>query len=175
MPTINNGHISSIKAAVGGFFNLGKASYSGDSHFSYSPAQGKERGDYTEVLRNAVAAVDAARTACPDIASQITIQRQAFLRNGSPGWRPTLTIYRIGRDENQVAVPSVPGARAAAPAAPSADVSAMMTMMAQMTQMLQAAGMAAPAATAPTQAQPVAEQSDSVTLPPPAPEEQAYG
>ena len=171
MPAITNGHIAAIKSAVNGFYNLQKASYSGDTHFSYSPSQGQERGDYTEVLRNAVAAVDAARAACPDIADQISIQRQAFLRNGSPGWRPTLTVYRTGRNDNAGMVPTIPGARATA-SAPPADMTAMVNMMAQMTQMLRAVGLNA---SAPTQAQPVAEQSDSVTLPPPAPEEQAYG
>lgn len=162
MPTITNGHLARIKSAVGSFYNLDKPSYTGKGLQSFSPSRGSERGDYTDVLRNAVAAVDAARAACPDIADQITIQRQAFLRNGSAGWRPTLTVYDTGRNETQTkAAPASTGS--------SAEMAAMASMMKQMTQML------AMVQASPAPEQPVVEQSDSVTLPPPAPEEQAYG
>ncbi len=166
MPTINNGHLARIKTAVKGFYNLDKASYSGKAHTSYTPTAGSERGDYTDVLRNAVAAVDAARAACPEIAGQITIQRQAFLRNGSPGWRPTLTVYSTGREERSNAT-STPV---------SGDMAAMANLMSQMTQMLQAANMAvaAPQQSSPPEV-PSAGASDTPQLPPPTLAEQSYG
>jgi len=159
MPTITNEHLARIKSAVGSFYNFDKPSYTGKGLQSFSPSRGSERGDYTDVLRNAVAAVDAARAACPGIANQITIQRQAFLRNGSAGWRPTLTVYDTGRSETAVKQPS----------ADAVTMDAMASLMQQMTQML------AMVQSASVADQPVVEQSDSVTLPPPAPGEQAYG
>jgi hypothetical protein len=165
MPTINNGHLGRIKDAVAGFYNLDKPSYSGNAHNSYSPASGSERGDYTDVLRNAVAAVDAARAACPDIADQITIQRQAFLRNGSPGWRPTLTVYSVGKAEVSTAQAS----------GNSSEMASMALMMQQMTAMLQMVNSAQASIPPALPVQETSTQSEAPTLPAPDASQQAYG
>ena len=157
--------MTAIANATNGWFDFDNSTFlKNNSGRSFNPARGNESGDYVEVLRSAVAAVDAAREAVPHLAGQITVARAAFqTKSGRVGWRPSLVIYTQGRE-------AAMQTRQPTKAAPAADATfnQMAAMMAQMTSAL--------AALTGQQAAPAPVQTEAPVLPPPLPEESAtYG
>ena len=169
MPTITDQDLTAIANATNGWFDFENATFlKNNSGRTFNPARGNESGDYVEVLRNAVAAVDAAREAVPHLAGQITVARAAFqTKSGRVGWRPSLVVYTQGREAAMQA--RQPAAVQSAPA-PAADATfnQMAAMMAQMTSAL--------AALTGTKTETAPVETASPVLPPPLPEESAtYG